>query len=61
MKQTVANRQLLEKDYQKLNEYYNTAKVRKCMQLRSYYNWISMEDNQYCMKLSFKTNNVLAC
>ena len=28
MKQTVANKQLLEKDYQKLNEYYDTAKVR---------------------------------
>ena len=27
MKQTVANKQLLEKDHQKLTEYYNTAKV----------------------------------
>ena len=38
MKQTVAKKQLLEKDYQKVNVYYNTAKVCKCMQLRSYYN-----------------------
>ena len=53
MKQTVAKKQLLEKDYQKVNEYYNTAKVRKYMQLHSYYNWISMEDIQYCMKLFF--------
>ena len=30
MKQTVANKQLLEKDYQKLTEYYNTAKVIRC-------------------------------
>ena len=27
MKQTVSSKQLLEKDYQKLNEYYDTAKV----------------------------------
>ena len=27
MKQTVANKELLEKDHQKLTEYYNTAKV----------------------------------
>ena len=27
MKQTVANKQILEKDYQKLREYYNSAKV----------------------------------
>ena len=27
MKQTVTNKQLLEKDHQKLTEYYNTAKV----------------------------------
>ena len=61
MKQTVANKQLLEKDYQKVNECYNTAKVRKCMQLCSHHNWISMEDIQYCMKLFFKIKNVLAC
>ena len=29
MKQTVANKQILEKDHQKLTEYYNTAKVYK--------------------------------
>ena len=29
MKQTVANKQLLEKDHQKLTEYYNAAKVIK--------------------------------
>ena len=27
MKQTVANKKLLEKDYQKLKEYHDTAKV----------------------------------
>ena len=27
MKQTVANKQILEKDYQKLHEHYNLAKV----------------------------------
>ena len=29
MKQTVATKQLLEKDYQKLSGYYDTAKVNK--------------------------------
>ena len=29
MKQTVVNKQLLEKDHQKLTEYYNMAKVYK--------------------------------
>ena len=27
MKQTVANKQILEKDHQKLTEYFNQAKV----------------------------------
>ena len=31
MKQTADNKQKLEKDHQKLNEYYDTAKVRKCI------------------------------
>ena len=30
MKQTVANKQLLEKDHQKLTGYYNTTKVIRC-------------------------------
>ena len=41
MKQTVANKQILEKDYQKLNEYYNSAKVcSKCTLLLEIYVYI---------------------
>ena len=55
MKQTVANKRILEKDYQKLHEHYNSAKVCSII----YYHYLKhcTFDGNFFSK--FSTNSVL--